>query len=109
MYQTEQVPGFARLYNTDTKQESIYRYEDNKLQDGGYRTKFDNGDSCFGQHTFAKSLDDGEENREYRLYKYAASGNIEYDEQIWVIGQDKGWRFLTKYTFNPDKLEWNKK
>ena len=108
VYQTQQVPGFTRLSDTDAKQEYIYRYEDNKLQDGGFRSIFNSGSSCFGKRKFAKSPDDGEEDRLYRLYKYAASGNIEYEEKIWVNGQDKAWRNLTKYKFNPDKLEWNK-
>ena len=111
VYQTKQVPAFARLYHTDTKAEEIYRYEDNKVEDGGYRAIFDDGDSCFGQRKFAKSQDDGEELMQYHLFKYA-DGDIEYEENIWVVGQDKKWRTLTAYkiyTFNPDKLEWNKK
>ena len=73
-----------------------------------YGGSYNNKKIYFGQRKFSKSPDDGEEERSYRLYKYAASGNIEYDEQIWVHGQDKGWKTLTEYKFNPDKLEWNK-
>ena len=107
MYQTKQVPGFTRIYNTDTKAETIYRYEDNKVQDGGYRAISNDGNSCLGQRKFGKSKDDGEEERLYGLFRYA-SGDIEYKEKIYVNGQDEGWRYLTRYTFNPDKLEWNK-
>ena len=103
MYQTEQVPGFTRLYDIDTKAEEIFRFKENKLQDGGFRSIFNSGSSCFGQRKFSKSGDDGEEDRTYRLCKYA-DGDIEYEEH----GQDKRWRILTKYKFNPDKLEWNK-
>ena len=106
VYQTKQVPGFSRLYNTDTNLEEIYRYEDNKLQDGGFRAMFNGGHSCIGQRKFAKSRDDGEESREYRLLKYV-DGDIEYKENI-KVGRDKGWKTLTEYKFNPDKLEWNK-
>ena len=105
MYQTQQVPGFTRLSDTNTKADSIYTYEDNKLQDGGFRAKFNSGSSSFGQCRLAKSK--GGEKRYYRLFK-SASGNIQYQECIEVFVPDKGWTFHNKHTFNPDKLEWNK-
>ncbi len=107
MYQSEEVPGFVRLYNTDTKLKEIYRYKMNRLQDGSFRAIFSNGDSIYGTRIFDKIDKTGEENRQYRLYKYA-NGNIEYDEYIWVNGQDKGWRFFTRYEFNPYNLAWEK-
>ena len=107
VYQSEEVPGFVRLYDTDAKLKEICRYINNRLQDGSYRVIFSNGNSCYGTRIFDKSNKTGEVNREYGLFKYA-NGNIEYDEQIYVIGQDKTWRYLTKYKFNPNNLGWEK-
>ncbi len=107
VYQTEKVPEFVCIYNTDTKSKEIYRYKNNKLQDGSYRVIYSNRDSVYGTKIFPKSDKNGEENRQYRLVKYA-DGYIEYQEQIYVIGQDKGWRLLTKYKFNTNKLGWEK-
>ncbi len=55
----------------------------------------------------AKSPKNGEESRQYSLIKFA-NGNIKYHEQIIVTGQDKGWRLLTEYKFNPNNLAWKK-
>ena len=105
VYETDQVPGFVCLYDTDTKDKEIYRYKNNRLQDGSFRAIFSSGATCYGTRIFSKS--DGEESRQYRLYKYA-DGNIEYDEQILVIGQDNTWRTLTRYIFHPNNLAWKK-
>ncbi len=107
MYQTKQVPRFALLYKTFNKTKQIYRYKKNILQDGIYREIFSNGASCYGTRILAKSPKTGEENREYRLFKYA-DGDIEYEENIHVIGQDNEWRELTKYKFNLNNLAWEK-
>ncbi len=107
VYQSEEVPGFVHLYDTDTKTKQIFRYKNNKLQDGSFRVMFSNGDSCYGTKIFGKSTKDGEEHRQYHLFKYA-NGDIEYEEKIFVKGQDKGWRLLTKYKFNPNNLGWEK-
>ncbi len=106
VYQSEKLPGFVCLYDTDTKLKSIFRYNQ-KVQDGSYRIIYSNGNSTYGIIIFSKSPNNGEDNRQYRLHKYA-SGDIEYDEKIWVNGQDNGWRELTTYKFNPRKLEWRK-
>ncbi len=107
MYQTDQVPGFVRLYDTDTKSKEIFKYHNNRLQDGSFRAIFPSGATYYGTRIFAKSNKTGEENRQYRLLKYA-NVNIAYEEQIWVIGQDKTWRLLTTYEFNPNNLAWEK-
>ena len=107
VYQTEKFPEFVCLYNIDVKRESIYRFKNGRLQTGNFRSKWTDGDFCFGKRTFAKTSDNGEESRAYRFYKNP-SGKIEYQERILVKGQDKEWRTLTKNTFNPDKLEWIK-
>ena len=102
VYQTKQVQGFVRLSNNDGcfSTEEIFRFKDNKLQDGGFkRMKFSSGTTCFGFKIFSKSPDDGEEIREYCLLRFGR--NIEYWEKILGIRET--------YTFNPDKLEWNKK
>jgi len=106
VYQSEEVPGFVHIYNTDTKKKEIFRYKNNKLQDGSFRAIFSSGDSDYGTRIFDKSSKNGEE-RVYRLYKFA-NGDIEYEEQILVVGQDKGWRQLTEYKFNPSNLGWKK-
>ena len=107
VYETDQVPGFVCLYDTDTKSKEIYRYKNNRLQDGINRNIFSSGNSCYGTIILAKSGKTGEESRTYRLVKYA-NGNIEYQEQIIVLGQDKSWRLLTNYKFNPSNLGWEK-
>ncbi len=107
VYQSKEVPGFVCLYHTDTKKKEIYRYKNNKLQDGIFRSMFSSGVECYETRIFAKKDENGEENRTHRLVKYI-SGNIWYDEQIRVIGQDKGWRSLNKYKFQPNTLRWEK-
>ena len=107
VYQSEQAPGFVRLYHTDTKSKEIYRYKNSKLKDGIFRVIFSSGDSIYGTKIFDKSNTNGEENRLYGLYKNA-NGNIEYKEKIIVIGQDIAWRLLTEYKFNPNNLAWEK-
>ncbi len=106
VYQTEKVPGFVRLYDTDDEIEHIYRYKNDKLQDGISRFIFSNI-SSYGTQIFAKSANNDEEDRQYRFYKYA-DGTIEYTEQIMVLGQDEDYRTQTNYRFNPHKLEWEK-
>ncbi len=106
VYETEQVPGFVRLYDTRRKSKEIYRYKNNRLQDGIFRFIYSNGDSIYGTRTFAKSNKNGEEERDYRLFKYA-NGNIEYQEKI-IIDQDLEWIILNKYEFNPNNLAWEK-
>ena len=105
MYETDQVPGFVCLYDTDTKDKEIYRYKNNRLQDGSFRAIFSSGATCYGTRIFSKSTKTGEESRTYRLVKYA-NGNIEYQEQIYVIGKE--WKFLTRFSFNPNNLAWEK-
>ncbi len=107
VYETEQVPGFVRLYSTYDEMKMISRYKNDKLQDGIYREIFSNGDSDYGTQIFSKSLNNGEENRIYHLYKYA-DGNIEYVEKIWIEGLDEDWRILTHYRFTPNNLGWEK-
>ncbi len=107
VYQSEQIPGFVCLYDTDTDTKEIYRYKNNRLQDGAYREIFSSGDSSYGTMIFAKSDKTGEEKWKHRLFKYA-SGKIYYQEKIIVLGQGKGWRLTTRYNFNPNNLKWEK-
>ena len=86
---------------------STYRFENGRFQNGNYREwffRFRNKKEFSKE--FSKSVKDNEEKeREYRFFKDAESGNIEYHEEIHIQGQDTD---LTKYIFDPIKLEWEK-
>ena len=97
--------GLYAYIHTGRKTNNTFRYKNNKLQDGIYRNIFSNRDSCYGTRIFAKSEKTGKEERTYCLFKYAG-GDIYYMSLISVKGQDKQWRFLTRYAFNPNNLGW---
>ena len=103
------ISGFLLLHKTSDGSEHIY-CGDHKtllLKDGVFRSKFTNGSVCYGTRVIAKSVASGEEDKEWRLKKFA-DGDIHYQVKIWVEGQDKGWRIVTKYKFDPTSLEWTK-
>ncbi len=105
VYQSKEVPEFVRFDDTTTK--SIHRYEDERLQNGIYRYIDSTKIVEYGTIIFAKEGKNGEEEMPYLLKKYP-SGEIEYQEDISILGQGKGWRTLTKYKFIPQKLDWEK-
>ena len=109
VYQSEQEPEFVRIIinDTNTTTDSIDIYEDERVQNGIYRYMDSNRDTEYGTQIFAKSRKSGEKTKEYHLKKYA-SGEIAYQENILIYGQDTGWRTLTKYKFIPQKLDWEK-
>ncbi len=75
--------------------------------DGVFRIKWNTGISCYGTIIFSKSYSNGEEEKKWRLFKYA-NGNIIYQEKVFKIGQDKDWRVVTEYKFDDTSLEWIK-
>ncbi len=77
-----------------------------KCKDGIFRRKFVSGNSCYGTTIFNKMDSYGEESKVWRLYNYA--GDIIYEEQVWKIGKDDGWRDVTEYKFDATSLEWIK-
>ncbi len=103
------VSGFLLAHNTSTDKESIYTADDKqmKCKDGIYRGKWADGDSTYGTTIFDKGDLNGEENIEWRLFKFA-NGDIIYEEKVWVFGKDKEWRLVTHYKFDDTSLEWVK-
>ncbi len=110
LYLIEQtISGFLLAHNTITDQEDIYTADDTSMicMDGVYRSKFANGDSCYGTRVFDKSGSNGEEQNLWCLLKYA-NGNISYEEHIEVIGKDNDMQLVTIYSFDDTSLEWFK-
>ena len=70
--------------------------------EGCYKGKWEDGGEAYGYMKYPQA---GRQHRLWRLYKYASSGNIEYDEQY----HDNGWNIVVTYKFNANTLTWTKK
>ena len=102
------ISGFLLVHNTSSDAEHIYcgDHKSIRLKDGVYRSKFTNGNVYYGKRVFNKSNASGEENKEWRLKKLA-DGDIHYQEKV-KLNQEKDWRIVTEYKFDPTSLEWKK-
>ena len=102
------ISGFLLLHKTSDDSEKIYcgDHKSIRLKDGVYRSKFTNGNVYYGKRVFNKSNASGEENKEWRLKKLA-DGDIHYQEKV-KLNQEKDWRIVTEYKFDPTSLEWKK-
>ena len=77
--------------------------ENGTISDGIFRVRNANGNTFIGSRYFRRS--GREEGRNYHLYRDNKSGDIYYIDEI--LGKDDtGWRYLAKYRFNPETLEW---
>ncbi len=103
------ISGCLLAHDTTNDFEGIYTADDKSMRcmDGVYRTKFANGDSSYGTRIFSKIDLNGEEDKWWRLMKFA-NGDIFYQEEIHVIDKDDGWRVVTRYKFDDTSLEWIK-
>ena len=98
---------FIRCHNIKSNQEYIHiLQQDGTIQQGGiYRDRWDDGNTAIGSKYFRRS--GREEFRDYCLFRFNNTGNIEYHDQI--LGKDdSGWRTLAKYSFNLETLDWTK-
>ena len=90
--------------------ESYYDYihilqHDQTIADGIFRARFADVYTAIGSKYFRRS--GREEDRDYHLYRDNKSGDIYYYDQIRGK-DDKFWRFLAKYRFNQETLDWTK-
>ncbi len=106
VYRKSQEP-FVLVHNLTDDHEYIHKLNDEgQLQEGIYRYKFPDGGTEVGCRLFRRG--DRQESKVYRLYKFSSSGRIEFDERV-AGKEDKKWRYITEYKFNPDALSWSKK
>ena len=77
--------------------------QDGTIKDGFFRVRLANGSTAIGSKYFRRA--GREEARVYRLRRYNTSRKIAYTDAV-KGKDDKHWRELTKYTFNPETLEW---
>ena len=97
---------FIRCHEIESNYESIFRLqEDETIQDGIFRDRWDDGNTSIGSKYFCRS--GRQETREYRLYRVNESGDIDYYDRIFGKG-DSDWRYLAIYSFNPEMLGWTK-
>ena len=102
----DQGSAFIRCHEIESNYESIHiLQEDETISDGIFRERLASGTTALGSMYFRRS--EREEDRLYRLFRYNKSGNIEYHDKIYGK-DDSGWRFLAKYSFNQETLEWKK-
>ena len=100
----DQGSAFIRCQYIDYFEERIHILEhDETISDGIYRFRNANVNTAIGSQYFSRS--EREEGRVYRLVRYNESGNINYEDKI--LGKDdSGWRYLARYRFNPETLDW---
>ena len=97
---------FVLCHNTNSNREQIFKLQpDGMFESGIYNIRGANGDTAIGSRYFQRS--GREEGRQHRLYRYNKSGDIEYHDKIWGKN-DTGWRWLAKYIFHPETLDWIK-
>ena len=90
---------FVRVHNIGNNHEYIHIIDKNGLLKLGiFRYKVPNMDTSIGSRYFRRG--DRKEDRQYHLYRFNKSGNIEYEDQRGE--EDKGWRLQTKYEYIPE-------
>ena len=102
----DQASAFIRCHFIEYNREAIHiLQEDGTISDGIFRDRFASGNTTIGSQYIRRS--GREEGRMYHLYRHNESGGIYYSDQI--LGKDdSAWRFLARYSFNKETLEWTK-
>ena len=101
----DQGSAFIRCHFIESNNEYIHILKnDGTIADGIYRVRYADGNTGIGSKYFRRS--GREEGMMYHLYRDNVSGNIDYDDKI--CGKDYRWRYLAKYRFNQETLEWTK-
>ena len=101
----DQSSAFIRCHSIESNTEYIFLQEDGTISDGIFRARYADGNTDIGSKYFRRS--GREEGRLSLLVRFNKSENIEYHDLI--LGKDdKGWRLLAKYRFNPKTLDWTK-
>ena len=99
----DQGSAFIRCHYIESNQESVHILQkDETISDGIFRKRWDNGDTAIGSKYFRRS--GRKEGKMYRLFTLNESGNIYYEDRIFVK-DDSAWRDLAVYIFNQETLE----
>ena len=102
----DQGSAFIRWHSITSNNEYIhFLQQDGTIADGIVRDRWADGYTAIGSQYFRRC--GREEERAYGLYRWNKSGNIDYQDQI-MGKDDSGWRYLAKYRFNQNTLEWTK-
>ena len=102
----DQGSAFIRCHEIEYDIEYIHILQhDETISDGIYRVRYASGNTAIGSKYICRSVRD--EEREYHLFRYNESGNIDYDDVI-CGKDDSDWRLLAKYSFNKETLDWSK-
>ena len=94
-------PGSSYILCHGEDYDYILSLQDEIIEDGVFRLRYDNGGTAIGSMYITKS--DREENRSYYLYRSEDDEEIKYYERIFSK-DDK--RTLAFYNFNPETLGW---
>ena len=78
--------------------------QDETIQDGIFRTRWDNGNTGIGSKYFIRS--GREECKVYHLFRVNKSGNIRYEDENSSNDGMCCISIVEDYRFNPESLEW---
>ena len=102
----DKASAFIRCHHIESNDEFIHILQhDETISEGIFRERWDDGYTAIGSRYFRRS--GREEERVYRLFRYNKSGDIYYYDEIYGK-DDSAWRYLAKYRFNQETLEWKK-